>query len=573
MSGAADDAGIDRGDEGRLPSQWEGLPITPLGHDSGTYYVLSRAGQVRQITARDMRNPLSLVDLTGGANAALAEAFPRRSRGRDGEPGDIIPGAVNWTAAAESMIAACQAQGIWSMATAIRGPGVWGLGDGGVLVHCGDELLLDGRFHPAGRRIGGAIYHATAAIERPAPRPASAEDGRALLRALEARRWKHPLHARMLLGWIGQAALAAAIPWRAHCYITAERGAGKTTLMRLVSDALGGAAHPPETNVTGAGLVGMLSSTARGVLYDEAENKLRTREIVESLVRALSGAEGARVTRGNPSGGSRSQTLHGAALMASILVPPLQPQDRTRICVLELRRPEGGHLDLAGERAMARRIGPGLWRRAIDGLPRFLSTLDAWRRDIIAAGADERQADQYGTLMAGAELLLEDEPLDSDSRAEIIAMMAGLLAEAAASGEDEGEGQQCLTHLWTSRAETWTGGSKQTIGQLLLRALEDSAIDERGALEACGIKVQRTIVQGGTRVTLHPSQCTVAIAVEGAELERVFRGTRWELRAWNSALRHLDGAEASTSTIRFAGARIRATIIPPRYLPGIGGEE
>jgi len=88
-------------------------------------------------------------------------------------------------------------------------------------------------------------------------------------------------------------------------------------------------------------------------------------------------------------------------------MPPLEPQDLSRSAVCEL-------LPLSGTTAppvppeKMRALGASLRRRLIDHWPRLAGTLETFRAALIEAGHRNRGADQYGTLLACAELVLHD---------------------------------------------------------------------------------------------------------------------------------------------------------------------
>jgi hypothetical protein len=241
-------------------------------------------------------------------------------------------------------------------------------------------------------------------------------------------------------------------------------------------------------------------------------------------------------------------------VMAAILPPPLKPQDRSRICVINvLRPPSGKSTARAAERAAAaikyaRQLAPGLRTRAIAGWPRFLDSFGLYRAGLVARGLSGRNADTLATILAGRDLLLQDALPDSDSIEADLELFAPFMASAD-EGEDEGEGQQCLTHLYSSSFDRWHQGERSSVGELIM--------DKRNDLLArVGIKILPVDEGGG-----------LLIANQHVGLARIFEGSKWSDGRWVTALRYLEGAAPHSKAVRMAGALTRATLLPLELMP------
>jgi hypothetical protein len=414
----------------KLDRQSDG-PVTPLGHCGGIYFYLSKAGEVRRLKDQDHKK-LPILSLFDGDDDWLTDHCPAYERS-----GRVRPGAWDQDAAARLLIRLCAGQGLFDPDTQLRGPGVWRTAAGRLVIHVGDALsvlsvdeclaLADARqpldWHRAGQVIDGSLFAATARCPRPAPQPAPRSAGQALLAGLKLWHYDDPLSADIILGFLGSAFLGGAPSWRVHLLLSAQAGSGKTWLMTFLEAALGGMATYAN-DATEAGLRQALTGESRVILLDEAEGDEGSSSKVEGVIRLLrlmSSGDGANVMRGSAGGRGQSFQVTGCAVMAAILPAPLKPQDRSRICVIDvLRPPRGCEASRAAEQVTAamreiKTLAPGLRTRAIAGWPRFLDTFSLYRAGLIGRGLSGRNADTLATIMAGRDLLLQDCVPDTDS--------------------------------------------------------------------------------------------------------------------------------------------------------------
>jgi len=541
-------------------------PLTFLGHSNGRYFLLSPAGERREITARDMTGT-GFLSLTEGDDSwlrAVAPDWPRGAKDRTG----IAP-QFDVRSAAGEIIRRCRAAGIFDPETPVRLAGIWRdlrpHATESLIVHAGDGLLVDGDWLPAGAMLGGAIYPARPPVARPAKTPAGAEAGAKLLEAVRLWRWTRPEEAEIWLGWLGQAMLGGAPRWRAHLMVTGARGSGKTWLANLAAAALGAGAHPQRNNFTEAFLRQALTGEARALILDESEPDAygRAQAVVEML-RRMSEGEGLRAGRGSPEGRAQSFQVVGSAYLSSILHVPLSPQDKSRIAELQLQpldTGEGASADAERAEAAIAAAGEasaGLRARAIAGWPRFLESFAAYRAAAMGGGLDARQADQLATLLAGRDLLLADVAADSDTAAEEVERFAFLSEAAKESEEEDGEGWQCLRHLYSHPIDLWTAGERVTVARVAAEALFDPAAGQR----------KRVLESHGMKAVQHDGEPILLVANQRHEgLARIFGRTRWADGVWAQALRYLPGVEPWPRTVRMDGVAYRATALTRDYIP------
>ncbi len=532
-------------------------PVTVLGHDAGTYYFLSADGQYRELKAGRFVRPEILSLFAGQADYLMAN-FPVH----DKEGKNVVGWSLNGVAA--HLIAQAHQAGIFSPGRSLRGPGVWRAG-GGLVVHAGDALWIDGKWQPAGRRLGREIFAATPPVDRPAAAPLTVAEGGQLLDVLGLWHWRQARHApRLLLGWLGCAALAGALSWRPHLQLTAPPGAGKSTLFALLQGLLGSSCLTVSAS-TEAAIRQMLGPRAPAVLVDEIENDnpLRARPIYE-LARLASTEGQADVARGSAEGKASSFPVRACFIFSSVLPPRLRPQDLARIMVLEFDGSPGGadesgepvQLRVRREVERVRSLGPPLRRRMIDDFPRLLRCVEVFEAAIAEGGARARVADQVGVLLAAAYVLTAD---GVPELADAAALVAEFALPDLVGHEDEGGVSACLNHLLTSEVtvEHHNGGSqRRALGELLARAAPAPRNWAQQALKRCGL----ALVRDGYGVDW------LAVANRHRGLDQVFRDTPWSGGVWATELRRGGGARVSDK-LGFGGVQSRATLLP---LAGLG---
>lgn len=554
------EAGPPRPPEEGSPAEPVPCPFGALGQRDGVYFLTSASGELRTLGVRDL-TPNGILSLCDGDTAWLKQAHPKLNEA--GQPsGDWAP-----RAAAAGIMRACAAAGLWSSEIAVRGIGVWPHG-GGVLVHAGDAIWdADAGWRPAGVRLGEVVYAAAPKVVRPADRPAGEDEARALWDHLRLWPVKTPGGRLLLYGWIMVGLLGAAPRWRPHVLITAQRGSGKTTLASLAAAVLG-AQGMYTNNFSEAGLRQAPSGQGRAILLDEAEGAEPQVEQAIRFIRQLSDAGGAQMLRGSGDGAAKRTEAAAPVYLSAITGPALLPQDRSRITEIELSPLPEGDPDGARKAEAAiewgRRLSPALRARAVAGWGRFREGLALIRSILIGRGADGRQADQLGTLVAAGAMMWSDAPLDSDSAEELVGRVLPLLATMRAADEEESDARECLNLLLTSQVEHWDGGAKSTIGRLVQDALGPQADGrQRAALRTYGIRIEREALKVGAWAMAGP---VMVVANGHRGLLGLLDRSRWAQGGHRRALLRLPGAEA-TPPISFDGIKSRGIAIPSEWLP------
>jgi hypothetical protein len=545
-------------------------PVTPLGVQGNICHYLDELGQHQPLEPRD-HNRKQIVKIFGRQQEWLYHFAPHLKSGEvDGFKSDVV---------ADALMEACAHKGFWTPAERMRGPGAWLREDGRLVLHCGDRVLLcgDGRVRDEWREpglIGEHVYYTSSGILRPWPTPvlggiegAAAE----VLALFRLWKWRHPARdPRLMIGWLGAAMIAGAIDWRPVVWITGESGSGKSTLLTSLKSMLGGAILSVG-DASPAGIWQRCRHSSLPVALDEQEAGEDDRRAQSMLRLIRNAASGSILLRGGADHSGVEFTLRSSFMASSVLPPPMSKADRSRIALLEL-------LDLPKEETppdigpdRLRDFGRKLLRRLVDGWPRWNDTLAMYRAAFGRKGYSARGADVFGTMLAAADLLLEDEELHSDFADEMVSEVF--------IDDDMGFDQDlCLQHLLTSLLPP-NGPNQRSVGHWIGDVCDG---DDAGAIPAAQrdqLDYEKIENAKSARETLGTFGLKIAsddrdgrrylfVANTHHALSRLFQGTPWagpagRTSGWARSLSRLPGAKPSAVTVRFDKAATgKATLIP-----------
>jgi hypothetical protein len=529
----------------------EFCPITPLGMIEGVCYFIGRSGELRKLAHRDFTEAC-LITLFGNKDW-LCQNFPNKAKkgGKDFSSFNRSE-AMNW------LIDKCDKRGLYDPSTPLRGAGVWRAEDEPVL-HSGDGIWYKNQWLPPGQRIHGPIYTARAALKRPDFKvPMTA------IEALEVRKWLNawtfddPVDADLLFGFLGAALLGGFPLWRVHVFIIGERGIGKTTLGDLII-ALLGEQGLEFNDFTEAGLRQSLLNEARTILLDEGEpgkdgSDAHRMSSVIRLLRKLSGGQGARIARGSSSGVAQNYTVTGSVLLLAINPPPLEPQDRSRILLISLRKSKNpvSKKDIEYFVKEAGRRSAKIRARAILGAHRFAYAVEFYRDILVKRGCDGRQADMFSALLAGRSLLLDDDKPREEP--ELFDALSARLGNIFLEDSESGDGRLCLHHLYDATCDAIRDGRRLTIGQVIAKERKGSSTFDN-VLDSYGLRLM--------------PDGSLFVPYKHGQLDRVYGSSPWALGGWRHSLLRLPGAVQSQWPVRVSGVKIRGLFIPRDLLPSL----
>jgi hypothetical protein len=551
-------------------------PISPLGMSSGLdgtqrcYYlnVLGKSSALRRGTSTGKITSLRSL----ATNRAFSNTNGRCGRSRcasrsaaSGSSRSNRRSSVSTRREPRALIEECSRRGIFEPAGRLRGRGAHRLTGGGLVLHYGDEIATlrpraNGDLRPLEWHAAGLhdrmVYPAAMPLPRPWPRSVPPVAAIRVAELLRTWNWKRPaLDPVLLLGAIGQGYIGGALPWRSNVWITGGRGTGKSALNGRPDEGQGiipqlyGEALFRTGNTSAAAIRQSLKNSTVPVMIDEAEAGADNRKITEVVELARVASSGDKMHRGGQDHQAHEFTLQSPFWFSSINIPPLEGSDRSRLAILELRPFKPGTKAPNFSAYNFADLGRHLQRRMIDAWPLLAKTKAAYHSALSTSGHDGRACDQFGTLLACAWLLLNDDVPDESEVAEwALLCVPQRLAEVSDSISDE---EACTNRLMTELVQPRGRDSREAVSELVGRWIAAKVAGDSGTfddgkglyVEHLGLKVVNPVWHpatgdkpgrwGAESYMPHAAPGYLAVAARHQALDAIFGGRGGRVVAGN----------------------------------------
>ncbi len=573
---------------GGLP---EDCPVYALGQSGTHFWFLNTLQQIVAVPLGRMNGPV-IQGLFSGQAEFLEKHWPKTNRS-----GHVV--GFDNVDVANALLRACHGMGMYDgTQLIIRGRGAHPGEDGDLVLNLGYAIWARNYLERIGSRDDGFIYPRGNSLAPPPPvKQQEGPDGPAAMIEDVLRRWEwqDPVYPRLLLGWLAMASVGGALEWRAHVWINAPHGSGKSTLLEFLGAILDDLVLAAE-DATAAALRTRMGNDTLAMILDETENKVDETRLSNLVEMARLSSRGGLSLRATSDQGSMAFTLRSAMLMASIGRPPLRSQDQSRFAMLKMLPHGAGKAPMFGKQTL-RSLGRQLLRRMVDQFKNLPGVLDKWREALVDAGVKSgRDTDQYGILLACAELAMWDEPRDAAERARWAQSVAEITMDART--EQLLEWQRVLQAITSSMSGAYKGGDLLPLGVLIARAAQRQVVrdhetgmdrrtnaeesqDANARLSSVGLRVvfmedehKRKIKCWADDPTKAPSAQGdgdalgyLAVANSHATLNTtVFRNTHWAARSgtsggWKAALQEAPGVVPS-KVMKLGGVATRCVMVP-----------
>ncbi|WP_137702385.1 hypothetical protein [Marimonas lutisalis] len=465
------------------------------------------------------------------------------------------------------IIEQCNAKGVFEPGRAdLRSIGVWCDDAGGAIAHCGDSLVFpDGQTQALLEHHAKYIPIGAGPITPPDLTPMLPGEAANLLHSIRPLwGWKTPEDADIWFGWVAAACLGGFPDWRTHLYVHGSRGSGKSKLIELAACLLGDFAGEVINDATEAGIRQSRDNQARPLLMDEFEpddnpRNASRQDSMLALLRRMSGGAGGRISRGRSDHSPVSFRTLGPAYVTSINHIHLEPQDRSRFVLLELRAlpscqdPTQAAVDLSGVFEMSREISARFRGRMLAQSSRWNQTHGAISAKARTLGADARQADTAATILAGLDLALFDGEIDDLRLEDLEAPMRALIADGKES-EEMSEGRDALDHL-LSASLSLDHGINRTVGEIVFAHFDQEPIT--------GVEDPVAVLRRHGIYVLENRECLALRTGKTTTSAKLYDKTKWSNGSYVSALKKIDGVIQPSSGVRVAPHEQHRVVLVP----------
>ena len=444
----------------------------------------------------------------------------------------------------------------------IRGYGAWM--DGGRPVFCaGETIKADGKEIPLMEFKTSFFYSQQLPLD-----PEFKAEQHPEIKTVFERVGFSEINKMLFGGWCTIAPIGGALSWRPHIWITADKGAGKSTIMDNIVRPLIEHCVAATSSTTEAGLRQDLHNNALPVLFDEAETK--TQKTSENMDRVLELARaashnGAPIIKGSPSGKTTSYTVRSCFCFASIITGTKEAADESRITVFEYKKMVGEDwkkLSAAMNSVLTKKTCAEQRLYVISNIENILKSIKVISDEILRIGQNSRFADQYSPMLAGWWHIDHQEVIDETSALLLVGEME---KTDIINGVDEKAGldcQQCLDMILTTAANI-SGSERKPIRKIIMEADDEKngqSFVRKETLAMYGMAI--------VRVKLQNNQAYLAIHTKNNEFHRLFKGEMFNNAGGiGRLLSRLDGALVNyTATID--KKPYRCVMIPMHLITG-----
>lgn len=567
MSNKKDDVEIDgivgEYDEWGMPV---GTDVIPLGGNHRFLYFLNQSKEFIELKDSELSSQV-IRNLFGSQCMYLWAFFPKYDKdGKAKESGSDY----DTTKAQNCLISACARKnarfGVFNAGRRLRDAGAWIDDDDNLIYHYGDKILKitkEGEevFLPG--EVDGYVYSASAKLNKPADK--NCPDWNSVqyfYDDLHTWNWVDHFAPKLLLGWIAESFVGGALDWRGVIWINGDAGTGKSSITEKMLSGLFGDGILTSANYTEAAVRQVVGAKHLPVALDELEAGANYQKQTALIELARAAASGSKAFRGGQDHNATEFELKSCFAFSSINLPPMKPQDRQRIAILNLNKLKNTkEPDMSVNRL--KKVGSIIQRRMLDGWHQLKDIIEKYRQEFEQYTTNARVIKVYGTMLACADLVLYgkyDEEHASDYVDEICKYVELVNREGGTNSS------KCLEWLMSFEIHEYQAGKTTNVGHLIDVAARGSSSDTFTSADANEI-----LMRQGLKVLRFNEVDYLFVANSHKNLSNIFRETDWvgvagAVGGWAGALLSIDGSMRSPKTVRLDGWTGRGVLVPVESL-------
>ncbi|MGY9049766.1 MAG: hypothetical protein ACKVKF_22675, partial [Rhodobacterales bacterium] len=278
--------------------------------------------------------------------------------------------------------------------------------------------------------------------------------------------------------------------------------------------------------------------------------------------------------------GSADQTgvggkVYSAFLFSSILIPGImKPQDVQRLIKLDMQPLDRGIAKLNLKPRTWRARGVRLKAHLIARWGTWDARLSAWRHALELQGITNRDADNWGTVLAMADMACQERiatPEEMEPLARKVAFQV-----ASESPDTANDAEAMLLYLMGQQFDVYRRGQRFTVAQWVAAGAAlpgaDKGLVSEAYVDAEDYRkmVNRHLGNAGMRVYVEGSEPSLFIANKPIQgLKDLFHGSDWAGGVWKQSAARVPGAVAVDQPRTLNRIQTRGYIIPLKAIPGM----
>lgn len=534
-------------------------PFKCLGHNKGMYYYLPHNSQQIKELTEPAHTKLNLIALAG---LTYWECYFMTGK------------SVNWDLAADAMYHGCHKIGIFDPNN-IRGSGAWKEDNGDIVIHEGNQLIVNGEVKSIDEHNSKYIYEQGVKLNLYSHKYLTSREASQFLELANMFSWEKEIYAKLFVGWCVLAPICGVLPWRPHIWITGSKGTGKTWIFEnTVHPLIERAGVIVQLTSTEAGIRQYLGNNAFPVVFDEAEtddqfSQDRIKRVVE-LMRGASSDTISMIVKGSASGQAIQYRYKAMFCLASVKTHIEQAADTSRISILTLIKPDLPKPELEemfqaicakSNEVMTTDWCDKMRARSIAMIPTLLPNIETFTKAFSNLHG-RRPGDQTGSLMAASVASYNDSLIDlSYAKNYIEEQGAG---EEQSNISDDTDEDRCLNHILEAELIVSADGKtlRRSVSELIIRLDSDSEDDDINFSEAKSTLARYGLNAWTTGEKIDKQYLWISDSHSG--IKKILRLTPWASQ-WRGILCRIYNSETKKS-IRFGGLVQRAIGIPLDYI-------
>lgn len=538
----------------------------PAGYDlDGNYIVLSRkTGQLVTLKSQDLVTKKLLLKLGPGITEGHQVIDPK-SMANEFSPEALVAEIRN----------NCDEMGLFDK-TRVCGPGLYRSGDD-LVVNFGEHVATSaGHSVTTAPQATGAIYQSGPTLGFSMETARATEDEvRQVIEAVHSFGLRHDSDAKYLLGWLAMAFFGPAISHRPILAVTAERGAGKTTLIEFFGQLLGRQAIRRDGVPTVAQVIYELESRPAALLVDELEARRSNLVAVENFCETL------RIGYSNSSAGRISRTIGGkpryfnapaGVMVAGIGLPAFNQATETRtvrICLNALEKKAQESYQPLFDSAKAQEtvaLGARVRRLLLECWPVMRDTLDLVRSVLISLGHEPRIAGKHAAFVAGYVALTRDTVPSTDELGDLVSELKLHQPEVQAVERDVDVLLQTVLNRKVV-AYVPRDGQQALKTHLSIREMIQAVIHgPDGARRPLAMQLEEFGVRPLWSRDSEKWKLAICSSEHHVGMRKLMQRTDWALGGWKDVLLRMPGADSTVQKVAKQPQRVVLMDMPDELL-------